>query len=147
MKRMIVTALLSSAALAHAQLAASAPPASPAKKELVQKLMVLQQPGIENLARTLVEQPAVQMMQEAGRALRQVAPEKREALGKTIEADVKKYVEESVPLVRDRALKLAPSTIGASLEEKFNEDELRQLVAWLRSSAFAAMRYRRCQWS
>ena len=35
--------------------------------------------------------------------------------------------------MRDRALKLAPSTIGAVLEEKFSEDELKQLVAWLES--------------
>lgn len=145
MKQLFVAALLGSAALAHAQTAASAPaapatpatsaaPSSPAKKELVQKLMVLQQPGIESLARSLVEQPAVQMMQAAGRALQQqVAPEKREAVGKTIEADIKKYVEESVPLVRDRAVRLAPSTIGAVMEEKFTEDELRQLIGWLES--------------
>lgn len=136
MKRLIVTALLTSAALAHAQ-SASTPasaPSSPAKKELVQKLMILQQPGIENLARNMVEQPAMRMMQEAGRALQQqVAPDKREAVGKSIEADVRKFVDESVPIVRERAVRLAPSTIGAMMEEKFSEDELRQLVAWLES--------------
>ena len=109
------------------------PPPSPAKKELVQKLMVLQQPGIENMARNLVEQPAVAMMQAAGRALQGVPEDKREATGKTIEADIKKYVEESGPIVRERAIKLAPSTIGAAMEEKFTEDELKQLVAWLES--------------
>jgi uncharacterized protein len=134
MKKLILTALLTSAALAHAQTAASAAtPTSPAKKELVQKLMVLQQPGIENVARNLVEQPAVAMMQAAGRALQGIPAEKRDAAGKTIEADIKKYVDESVPLVRDRAVKLAPSTIGATMEEKFTEDELKQLVAWLES--------------
>ena len=134
MKRLIVAALLTSAALAHAQTAASATPSSPAKKELVQKLMVLQQPGIEGLARNLVEQPALQLMQAAGRALQQqVPPEKREAVGKSIETDIKKYVDESVPIVRERAVKLAPSTIGAMMEEKFTEDELKQLIAWLES--------------
>ncbi|MES3015101.1 MAG: DUF2059 domain-containing protein [Pseudomonadota bacterium] len=133
MKKLIVTALLSSAALAHAQTAAPATPSSPAKKELVQKLMVLQQPGIENMARNLVEQPAVAMMQAAGRALQNVPEDKREATGKTIEADIKKYVEESGPIVRERAIKLAPSTIGTAMEEKFTEDELKQLVAWLES--------------
>lgn len=140
MNRLIVAALLSAAALAHAQ-TASAPPASapavassPAKKELVARLMVLQQPGIENLARTLVEQPALQIMQEAGRALQQqVAADKREAVGKAIEADVRKYVDEATPLVRERAVKLAPTTIGTLMEERFSEDELRQLVAWLES--------------
>ena len=140
MKRMIVLALLVSATMAHAQSAsasapASAPaPGSAAKKELVQKVLMLQQPGIENIARTLVEQPAGQMMQAAGRALQQqVSAEKREGVGKAIEADVKKYVDESYPTVRERAVKIAPSTIGAVLEEKFNEDELKTLVAWLES--------------
>ena len=136
MKRLMMAALLSSAALAHAQTtpAASATPASPAKKELVQKLLVLQQPGIEQVARGLVERPALQMMQEAGQVLqRQIAPDKREAIGKQVEADVKKYVEEATPLVRERAVKLAPATIGPILEEKFSEDELKQLIAWLES--------------
>jgi len=136
MKRLMMAALLSSAALAHAQTtpAASATPASPAKKELVQKLLVLQQPGIEQVARGLVERPALQMMQEDGQVLqRQIAPDKREAIGKQVEADVKKYVEEATPLVRERAVKLAPATIGPILEEKFSEDELKQLIAWLES--------------
>jgi uncharacterized protein len=133
MKKLILAALLGSAALSHAQTAASAAPSSPAKKELLQKLMTLQQPGIEGLARNLVEQPAVAMLQAAGRALPQVPADKREATGKSIEADIKKYVDESVPVVRDRAMKLAPSTIGAAMEEKFSEEELKQLVAWLES--------------
>jgi hypothetical protein len=134
MKRLFVTALLASAAIAHAQTAASGAAASPAKKELVQRLLVLQQPGIEAMARNMVEQPAGRMMEAAGQILqRQVAPEKREAIGKSIEADVKKYVDDAMPIVRDRAIKLAPSTIGATLEEKFTEDELKQLIAWLES--------------
>ena len=131
MKRLMFAVLLSgAAALAHAQ-SASAPapasaPASAAKKELVQKLMALQQPGIDKLAANLVEQPAAQMMQAAARALQQqqIAPEKREATGKSIEADIRKFVDESVPIVRERAVKLAPSSIGAVMEEKFSEDEL-----------------------
>ncbi len=135
MKRLFVTALLASAAIAHAQTAASAASASasPAKKELVQKLLVLQQPGIEGMARNMVEQPALRMLQAAGQVLQQVPPEKREATGKTIETDIKKYVDDATPIVRDRAIRLAPSTIGATLEEKFSEDELRQLIAWLES--------------
>lgn len=134
MKKLILTALLTGAALAHAQTAsAPAAPSSSAKKELVQKLMTLQQPGIEGLARNLVEQPAMGMLQAAGRALQQVPADKREAVGKSIEADVKKYVDEAVPIVRERAVKLAPSTIGAAMEEKFTEDELKQLIAWLES--------------
>jgi hypothetical protein len=127
--------LLSACALVQAQTQATAPStASPAKKELVQKLLALQQPGIEMAARSLVERPAAQMMQEAGRVLQvQVPADKREAVGKAIEADIKKYVEEAFPPVKERAVKLAPSTIGATLEEKFSEDELKQLIAWFES--------------
>ena len=133
MKQLMIAALLSGAVSAHAQTAASAP-ASAAKKELVQKVMVLQQPAIDKLASGLVEQPAMQMMQAAGRALQQQVPaDKREAVGKTIEADIRKFVDESAPLMRERAAKLVPSTIGATMEEKFSEDELRQLIAWLES--------------
>ena len=135
MKRLILTALLTSAVWAHAQTASTpATPASPAKKELVQKLLQLQQPGIEKLASNLVEQPAMQLLQAAGRALQQQVPaERREAMGKSIEADVRKFVDDSVPIVRDKAVKLAPSTIGAMMEEKFTDDELKQLIAWLES--------------
>lgn len=107
---------------------------TPAKKELVQRLLVLQQPGIESVARNIVERPAGQLMQAAGQALQtQVAPDKREAAGRSIEADVKKFVEEAVPVLRERAVKLAPTVIGPVLEEKFSEDELKQLIAWLDS--------------
>ena len=76
----------------------------------------------------------MQLMQAAGNVLQtQVPAEKREAVGKSIEADVKKYVDEATPMVRERAIKLAPSTFGAALEEKFSEDELKQLIAWLES--------------
>ncbi len=142
MSRTILCALLLAAtSLAHAQSTPAAPssaaaplPSSPAKKELVSKLLTLQQPGLEQAARSLVERPAAQMLQEAGRYMQtQVPAERREALGKAIDADVKRYVDESVPLVRDRAIKLAPSTLGAGLEQKFTEDELKQLVAWYES--------------
>jgi hypothetical protein len=118
--------------------ASSAPvsqkPASPAKKALIDKLIVLQQPGIEAVARSLAEQPAAEMMQPVRQLLQtRVAADQREATGKSIEVDVRKYLDEAVPLLRERALKLAPSTIGASLDEKFSEDELKQLVAWFES--------------
>ena len=54
-------------------------------------------------------------------------------MAKQLEASAKKYIDEAVPLVRDRAAKVAPSTIGASLEERFTEDELKALIAWLES--------------
>ena len=126
MRHLVAVALLFSAMGAHTQ--------TSSKKELVQKVLQQQQPGLEIVARGLVEKPAAQMMQAAGRALQSEVPaEKREAVAKAIEADVKKYVDEALPLVRERAIKAAPSTIGAVLEEKFSEDELKQLIAWFDS--------------
>ncbi len=114
--------------------AAAQTTSSPAKKELVQKLLLLQQPGIESVARGIVERPAMQLMQAAGQALQtQVPPDKREAAGRSIETDVKKFVEEATPLLRERAVKLAPSVLGPVLEEKLTEEELKQLIAWLES--------------
>jgi len=37
----------------------------------------------------------------------------------------------------DRSVKLAPSTIGALLEEKLTEDELKQVVSIMESPAYA----------
>jgi hypothetical protein len=127
---------LASAAGAYAQgTAASAPVASsPAKKQLVQKVLSLQQAGIDNMARALAQEPAEQLWQQAEMALRSNVPaDKRDAVARDIQADLKKYVDETVPLVRDRATKLAPTVIGAMLEEKFSEDELKQLIAWMES--------------
>jgi len=139
MRRRIAAALIALAALGVAgAVAAQTPPAAtsaPAKKELVQRLMRLQQSDVEGFARSVVERPAAQMMREAGLALQQQqAPqEKREAAARAIETEVKKYVDEAYPIVRDRALKLAPSTIGAVYEAKMTEDELKQLITWLES--------------
>jgi hypothetical protein len=127
MKRWIAVALLAGATLAHAQ-------SSPAKKELVARLLQLQQPGIENMAKMIAERPVMQLMQQAGHALQtQVPADKREATAKSLQADAQKFADEAVPLVRERALKLAPTTVGAVMEEKFNEDELKQLIAWFES--------------
>lgn len=107
---------------------------SPAKNELVVKILQLQRPAIEGLAATLVQQPAQQMMQGATVALQsRIAPEKRQEVAKEIQADFKKYAEDVVPIARERAVKLAPSTIGALLEEKFTEDELRELLKIMES--------------
>jgi uncharacterized protein len=117
---------------AQAQTAAPAA-SSPAKKELVTKILSLQQGGIEALSRNMTEQPAVQIMQQAGQVLQRLPAERRDAMARDIEADLRKYVEETAPMVRDKAIKLAPSTIGALLEERFSEDELKQVVALLES--------------
>ena len=119
----------------HAQ--AQTPGASPAKKELIARVLELQRPAIEAIARSMAEQPAAQVMQQAAPFLQQrVAAEKREVLAREIEADIRKYIEEVAPLARDKAIKLAPSTLGVTLDERMDEAELRQLVAALETPAF-----------
>ncbi len=104
------------------------------KKELVQKLLLLQRPSIEALARQLAEQPALQIADSARRVLAARVPaDKREATAKAADAELKKYLDESVPLVREKALQQADLTLGPLLEEKFSEDELKQLIAWIDS--------------
>ena len=46
---------------------------------------------------------------------------------------MRKYIEEAAPIVQSRAVQLAPSTIGVLLEERFTEDELKQVIAILES--------------
>ncbi len=129
-KPLLILALLLIAVSAQAQ-------STPAKKELVARILKLQQPAIEAMARNLAEQPAGELLDRAGAALpARVPPEKREAVAKEIQAEARKFVDEAVPVVRDRAIKLAPSTIGALLEEKFTEDELKQVIAIIESPTY-----------
>jgi uncharacterized protein len=113
--------------------AATAAGASPAKKELVGRILKLQQGGVEQLARGMAERPAAQLMQQAAMALQTMPTEKREATARDIEADVRKFAEDTVPALQSRAVKLAPSTIGAMMEERFTEEELREVLAFLES--------------
>ena len=129
LRHTLLAALLAgSTGLALAQAATS-----PAKKELVQRALQLQQPAIENVGNALAGQTANQVLQVVGQALARVAADKREALAGELQADVKKFYDEISPTLRDRAGALAPSTIGQALEEKFSEEELKVLVAWLGS--------------
>ena len=109
---------------------------TPAKKALVARILKIQQPGIEGLSRSMAERPAVALMDRAGAVLTErIAADKREAVGKEIQADVKKYLDEAVPLVTSRAVRLAPTTVGPFLEERFTEEELKQVAAFLESPA------------
>jgi hypothetical protein len=127
MKKTLMALLLLASAGAFAQ-------TSPAKQALVDKLLSLQRPAIEQTAQVMAERPALQMMQRAGIALQtRVAPEKREAVAKELQADLKNYADEVVPLMQQHAVKLAPATVGVMLAEKFTENELKQLIAIIES--------------
>ena len=120
---LIALALAAGAAQAQAQ----------TKKDLVAKVVQLHQQGIENIGRVIAGQTSQQMLQAAGQALPRVAADKREAVGKEIQDDVKKFYDEVEPLLKKRAVELAPASVGAAYEEKFSEDELKVIIAWLES--------------
>lgn len=130
------------ASICQAQSAGSAPAqpqlaSTPAKKALAARILKVQQPVIENISRAMAERPAQAVMEKAGLALANNVPaDKRDATAKDIESLVKKYLDEAVPLVTNRALKLGPTTVGTLLEDKFSEADLKQLVTFLESPAY-----------
>ena len=108
--RLIALAVLAACSVGAAQ--------AQTKKELVQKLLLLQRPSIEIMARQLAEQPAQQIADSARRVLQARVPaDKREATAKAADAELKKYLDEAVPLVREKALQQADATLGPLLEE------------------------------
>jgi hypothetical protein len=130
-KSLLILAIAATCATAQAQ-------STPAKKEYVARILKVQQGGIENMARTLAQEPLGPLLDAAGAALQtRVAADKRDAVAKDIQNDARKYAEETTALVRERALRLAPTTVGPLLEEKFTEDELKQLVTILESPVLA----------
>lgn len=110
--------------------AAAAPGANATKAELVARLVQLQQGQVQAAARAIVEQPPMQLLQQASIAIQQrVAPDKRDTVLKEVQADVRKYVEEVSPIMRDSVQRLAAPTMAPLLDERLNEDDLRQLIA------------------
>ena len=112
---------------------ATAPAVAQSKKELVDRIVLLQQPGVEAMARSMGEQPAAQLVMQARQIIQNVPADKRDAAVKNIDAELKKYGDDVVPLLRDRAVKIAPTIIGPELDKNFNEGELKQLIDWLES--------------
>jgi len=128
-KSLITLSFLALAAAAQAQ-------TSPAKKDLVARILKSQQPAVEAIARSLVERPALEIMQGGMQYIQARVPkDKQEAAARDVQAEAQKYASETVPFAQQRAVALAPTTIGSLLEEKFTEDELRQIAAALENPA------------
>jgi len=107
---------------------------SPAKKALIDKIVALQQRGMaDNLAASIVQAPLPQLSQSVRAALQQVPADKREATVKAMDAELKKFVDENVSYLKDKISKAVPATASALLDERFNEDELKQILAWAES--------------
>ena len=131
-KSLIAAALLVAAGSALAQ-AASAPAIAPAKLALINKLIQIQQPGIENISRGIVQQMLASLAQGANQALGQQPAEKREALAKSIKAEIDKFAEDAIATLKDRGQKLSAPTWTPVIDERFSEDELKTIISWLES--------------
>lgn len=129
MKKQIKLALLT-VALAGSSMGALAQD----KATLIKQFLDLQRPGIEALARGLVEQSSAPIAQAGSQYLQTQVPEaKRESAAKAADAELKKYFDDAYPLVRDKAVQIAPGALTPILEQNFSEDELKQLLAWINS--------------
>jgi hypothetical protein len=128
-KSLITLSFLAVAVAAQAQ-------TSPAKKALVDRILKAQQPAVEAMARALVERPAIEIMGGAMQMVEQrVAKDKQQAVAQAIQADAQKYAQETVPMAQQRAVAIAPTSIGTILEEKFTEAELGAIAAALENPA------------
>lgn len=121
-------------ALALAASTAMAQP-SPAKKALIDKIVALQQHAMaESLTANIIQGPLTQLTQAGRAALQQQVPaEKRESTAKAMDGELKKFVDENVPYLKDKISKAVPTSASALLDERFNEDELKQILAWAES--------------
>jgi hypothetical protein len=136
LKKTLFALALATAFAAQAQ---NAPlPAAPStnnaagKKELVARILRAQQASIEGMGRQLAERPALEIMGNAMQYIgARVPKDKQQDMARQVQAEAQKYAESAVPIVTKRAVELAPSTIGAMLEEKFSDDELRQIAGLL----------------
>ena len=131
-------ALLSVAAAVAIALAGAASAQAPAaahvqtKAELVARALQLWH--ADDIAVGMVQQPALEAVQQARVALHnRVSNDKRDAAMKDITLEARKFVDEVSPTVRAAATKVAPDTAGKLLAERFTEDELRQLIALMES--------------
>lgn len=124
LKLSLLAAALATASLAMAQ----------DKAALIKQFIDAQRPGVEALARGLVEESSMPVARAGAGYLQTQVPEaKREAAGKAADAELKKYFDEAYPIVRDKAVQVAPGALTPVLEQHFSEAELRELVAWINS--------------
>jgi len=104
------------------------------KKELVARVIELQQQDIQNAAREIAGGTAQRVLQAAAQAMGNVPQDKQKATFDEVQADIKKFHDDIVPTLTAEATKVAPTTLSPILEQ-FSEAELKQVVAWLSSTA------------
>lgn len=111
-----------------------AAPAHANKKALLQKAVALQQASLDDLARSVAEQPARQLGGVTRQVVTQAVPaEKQEATFKAVDAELKKYVDGALPVAKASAHKVGASVLSEILDKQFTEAELKELVTILES--------------
>ncbi|MES2116531.1 MAG: DUF2059 domain-containing protein [Pseudomonadota bacterium] len=123
-----------SAVLAAAPAAPAAPAAAitPAKQELINKIVQLWK--VDSIGQSMLQAPVADAVQQARAMLQgRAAPDKRDAAMTDIVSEARKFMDEATPITRASADKLIPTTVAPILAERFTEDELRQLLAILES--------------
>jgi uncharacterized protein len=127
MRTILITAALAATTLL-------APAQAQSKKDLINKILTLQKPQYEQFGNVLAQAPLQQMLPQVGQVLRARVPEdKREAAGKAVDAEVRKFLDEVSPTLRASSVKHAQSLVSAKLEAGFNEAELKQIIGYLES--------------
>lgn len=122
------------AAAVTATLSLIALPAHADKREQIMRLPIAQKAALDGLASDITQAPARQLMgQFVQPAIGLVPPEKREAAGQQIDAELQKYQDSATPLVKASANKVGPAAVASVLEDKFSEEELKQLGTMLDS--------------
>lgn len=128
-KSTIAIALIAAAGAANA---AGTHAVSPAKQELVQRVLQLWQ--VEAISQNMLSEPVTEAVGQARAMLQgRATVEKRDVAMREIAADAKKFMDDTAPVVRSSAQKLIPTTVAPLLAEKFTEEELRQIIAILES--------------
>lgn len=104
------------------------------KRDIIAKLPSVQKPEMEALAAGMAQAPVRQLLGQAQPILVQAVPaDKQKGAAEQIDAEVKKYMDSAVPVVRASASKLAVPAYAEVMEAKFTEEELKQLVTMLDS--------------
>jgi hypothetical protein len=130
----MMTRSIAAAALALATtLCAAQGTSSPAKKDLVQKILQHQKVAFENMGSTMAGQLSTQVMQMTAQTIARAPADKREALANDVKGEVKKFYDDASAVMREQATRVAPGVVGSALEEKFSEEELKTLLGWLES--------------
>lgn len=119
--------------LASAADAPAKPVAGLSKAELITRITEHQRSIADALANSVVQGPMGPFVTATRAAMQQVPADKREATAKALDAEIRKFVEENVGYLREKALQALPGTSSAILEERFNEDELREVLTWMES--------------